>query len=44
MEQNEDITAKFLNEKEFKDLVSRVLTEQVYKQIRKEKKDIVDAK
>jgi type I restriction enzyme R subunit len=39
MDQNEEITAKFINEKEFRDFVSRILTEQVYKQIRKEKKE-----
>ncbi|MFQ5585785.1 MAG: type I restriction endonuclease subunit R, partial [Thermodesulfobacteriota bacterium] len=34
MEQNEEITAKFMNEKEFQDVVGRVLTKQVYEQIR----------
>jgi type I restriction enzyme R subunit len=36
MEQNEEITAKFLNEKEFKELVSQHLLKQVYEQIRSE--------
>lgn len=34
MEQNEDITAKFMNEKQFKDVVGKSLLEKVYKQIR----------
>ena len=36
MEQNEEITAKFLNEKEFKDLVSQHLLKKVYDKIRSE--------
>ncbi len=36
MEQNEEITAKYLNEKEFRDIVGQKLLEQVYAQIRKE--------
>ncbi len=36
MEQNEEITAKFMNEKEFKDLVGQHLLKQVYGQIRAE--------
>jgi hypothetical protein len=40
MEQNEEITTKFLNEKEFKDLVSQHLLKQVYEQIRSEDKVI----
>jgi type I restriction enzyme R subunit len=36
MEQNEDITAKFLNEKDFKDIVGKHLTTKVYEQIRAE--------
>jgi type I restriction enzyme, R subunit len=36
MEQNEEITAKFLNEKDFKKLVSKHLLKQVYEQIRSE--------
>ncbi|MDO8579231.1 MAG: hypothetical protein Q7R50_08680 [Dehalococcoidales bacterium] len=37
MEQNEEITAKYLNEREFRDAVGRNLLKQVYEQIRKEK-------
>jgi type I restriction enzyme R subunit len=36
MEQNEEITAKFMNEKEFQDIVGRHLLKQVYEQIRTE--------
>jgi type I restriction enzyme R subunit len=36
MEQNEEITAKFLNEKDFQNAVTKHLLEQVYKQIREE--------
>lgn len=36
MEQNEEITAKFMNEKEFQEAVSRSLMKQVYEQIRSE--------
>ena len=36
MEQNEEITAKFMNEKEFRDLVSQQLLKEVYEQIRTE--------
>ena len=40
MEQNEDITAKFMNEKQFKDIVGRHLLKEVYEQIRsKSQKD-----
>jgi len=38
MEQNEEITAKFMNEKEFQDIVGRHLLKQVYEQIRTEEK------
>lgn len=38
MEQNEEITARFMNEKEFQDVVGRFLTKQVYEQIREEEK------
>ena len=34
MEQNEEITAKFMNEKDFQDAVTKHLLEQVYRQIR----------
>jgi len=34
MEQNEEITAKFMNEKDFQDAVTKHLLEQVYSQIR----------
>ncbi len=34
MEQNEDIAAKFMNERDFKDGVSQHLLKQVYDQIR----------
>jgi type I restriction enzyme R subunit len=34
MEQNEEITAKFMNEKDFQNAVTRHLLEQVYRQIR----------
>jgi type I restriction enzyme R subunit len=36
MEQNEEITAKYLNEKEFRDVVGKKLLQQVYDQIRNE--------
>jgi type I restriction enzyme, R subunit len=36
MEQNEEITAKFMNEKDFQKAVSKHLLEQVYREIRKE--------
>ena len=36
MEQNEEITAKFMNEKDFQDAVTKHLLEQVYSQIRDE--------
>ncbi len=36
MEQNEEITAKFMNEKEFRDTVGQYLLKQVYEQIRSE--------
>lgn len=36
MEQNEEITAKFMNEERFRDLVSQHLLEDVYTRIRKE--------
>jgi type I restriction enzyme R subunit len=36
MEQNEEITAKYLNEKEFKEVVGHKLLKQVYDQIHKE--------
>jgi len=37
MEQNEEITAKFMNEKDFQNAVTKHLLEQVYSQIRDEK-------
>jgi type I restriction enzyme R subunit len=37
MEQNEEITAKYLNEKDFRDTVGQSLLKQVYEQIRQEK-------
>jgi len=36
MEQNEEITAKFIDQEEFRNLVGRVLLKQVYEQIRTE--------
>jgi len=36
MEQNEEITAKFIDQEEFRKLVGRVLLKQVYEQIRAE--------
>ena len=36
MEQNEDITAKFIDQEEFRNLVERLLLKQVYEQIRAE--------
>lgn len=36
MEQNEEITAKYLNEKAFREVVGQKLLQQVYEQIRKE--------
>ena len=36
MEQNEEITAKFMNEKDFQNAVTEHLLEQVYRQIREE--------
>lgn len=37
MDQNEEITAKFMNEKEFQEAVGKFLLKQVYEQIRAEK-------
>jgi len=37
MEQNEDITARFINDKEFQDVVGKSLLKTVYEQIRSEK-------
>jgi len=37
MEQNEEITAKFMNEEQFRKLVSQYLLKEVYEQIRSEK-------
>jgi len=39
MDQNEEITAKFMNEKEFRDIVSQHLLKQVYQQINAQNKD-----
>jgi len=36
MEQNEEMTAKFMNDKKFKDVVGKHLLKQVYEQIREE--------
>jgi len=36
MEQNEEITAKFLNEPEFQEIVGQGLLKQVYEQIHSE--------
>lgn len=36
MEQNEEITARFMNEKEFQEMVGRHLLKKVYEQIRAE--------
>ena len=36
MDQNEEITARFMNEEQFRDIVSRHLLQKVYEQIRKE--------
>jgi len=36
MEQNEDITAKFMNDGKFREVVSQQLQKEVYEQIRKE--------
>ena len=36
MEQNEDITAKFMNEKQFKEIVGKYLLKEVYEQIKNE--------
>jgi type I restriction enzyme R subunit len=38
MDQNEEITAKFMNEDQFREVVSRRLLKEVYEQIRKEEK------
>jgi type I restriction enzyme R subunit len=35
MDQNEEITAKFMNDKEFQDAVGKHLLKDVYEQIRK---------
>ncbi|MFH1486029.1 MAG: hypothetical protein ABIH46_08165, partial [Chloroflexota bacterium] len=43
MDQNEEITAKFMNEKDFQEAVTRHLLEQVYEQIRAEDKEGVAA-
>jgi len=40
MEQNEEITAKFMNEKDFRDVVSRHLLKEVYDQIHEESSSI----
>ncbi|MCL4558612.1 MAG: type I restriction endonuclease [Deltaproteobacteria bacterium] len=37
MDQNEEITAKFMNEKDFQETVAQYLLKQVYEQIRKER-------
>ena len=37
MEQNEEITAKFMNEEQFRDAVNRHLLKEVYEQIRGER-------
>jgi hypothetical protein len=42
MEQNEEITAKYLNEKEFHETVGQTLLKQVYEQIHKENPGIED--
>jgi len=39
MEQNQDITVKFLNEPAFKEAVGKYLLKQVYEQIRSEGKN-----
>ncbi len=36
MDQNEEITAKFMNEEQFRDMVSTYLQKEVYEQVRKE--------
>ena len=36
MDQNEEITAKFMNDKEFQDIVGKHLMKQVYDKIRSE--------
>ena len=36
MDQNEEITAKFMNEDQFRETVSQHLLKEVYEQIRKE--------
>lgn len=36
MEQNEDITARFMNDREFQDVVGKHLLEKVYEQVRRE--------
>ena len=36
MEQNEEITAKFMNEDKFREAVSQYLQKEIYEQIRKE--------
>ena len=36
MDQNEEITAKYMNDKEFQDLVGKHLLKEVYEQIRRE--------
>jgi type I restriction enzyme, R subunit len=40
MDQNEEITAKFMNEKEFQDAVGKYLLKTVYDQIRSEKAEV----
>jgi len=40
MDQNEEITAKFLNEKEFQNIVGQHLLKQVYEQIRDEETEV----
>ena len=43
MDQNEEITAKFMNEKEFQEAVGKFLLKQVYEQIRAERAEISSA-
>jgi curli biogenesis system outer membrane secretion channel CsgG len=43
MEQNEEITAKFMNEDQFREAVSRHLLKEVYEQIRKERDQLEGA-
>ncbi|TET44556.1 type I restriction endonuclease subunit R [candidate division TA06 bacterium] len=43
MEQNEEITSKYMNEEEFRDIVSKWLLKQVYEQVRSDEAQTADS-